>query len=232
MRIRPWARKRRLSGKRRSAMPRSLLPSSGFTAQTRCLDTFSGRRASLYSSISIFRLKPSAFSIPWEKTERFACRSRKHFGRFVSAYSLTNMAFRGTSTAKRRPEVPSSQQCCLCRDYVSSDSLRLLSVASRKEFHSVECLRCHSSALLVALLSSAGLIIPASTFSNSPLGGSPRSCARVAHEYAATLFFLTPRPSQYDVASADCAEMFPWSAAFLNNANACLSSRAMPLPRA
>ena len=35
------------------------------------------------------------FSGPWQKTELFKRRYRKHFGRFVSAFSLTNLAFHG-----------------------------------------------------------------------------------------------------------------------------------------
>lgn len=52
-------------------------------------------QASLYSSLSVIQWKRSVFSKPWQKTELFKCRSRKHFGRFVSAFSLTNLGFHG-----------------------------------------------------------------------------------------------------------------------------------------
>jgi uncharacterized glyoxalase superfamily protein PhnB len=53
-------------------------------------------------------VEADAYSMPWQKMGLFKCRSRKHFGPFVLAYSLTNSASNGTSTARSRPDSSTS----------------------------------------------------------------------------------------------------------------------------
>ena len=49
----------------------------------------------------VIQWKPSASSTPWQKTELFKCRCRRHFGRLVSAFWLMTLRNEPQKTSGR-----------------------------------------------------------------------------------------------------------------------------------